>query len=445
MAKIILLILVIALVIGTLGCVNGQNPPVNDNKSGYNGSTVPDDNKSIPIDNQSGPIDEQKAYLASDEKAATVPDSLSSANNGFAFDIFKELTTEDQGQNIFISPFSISTALAMAYDGAEGTTKDAMVKTLWFEGYDRTQLNQDYLNLIESLEAADYGVNLSIANSIWIRDSFESAVKQTFLDGVATYFRSGAYTRDFAAPATVDEINGWISDKTNGKIDKMLEKINPQIVLFLINAIYFKGDWKLQFDESKTTEADFHLADGSTTKVDMMSIIENFSFYDGDQVKAVRLPYGRDKIAMYLFLPKNGTLDSFVNGLDGETFGNYVSMLKIEPNLPVRIPKFKIEYGVKRLNDALINLGMGIAFTDAADLSSIAGGLYIDFVDHKAFIEVNEKGTEAAAATIVGGGVTSGPSYIPEFTADKPFFFVIRDDRSGTILFMGKVENPPLI
>jgi serine protease inhibitor len=388
--------------------------------------------------------DQNLAYAASDEKASSADKTLISANTKFAFNLFKELIAEDKNKNIFISPLSISVALAMTYNGAEGTTKDAMAKTLEFGNMSLEKVNREYLNLIESLENVDEQVKLLIGNSIWMRKEFESFVNSSFMDRVVTFFSSEAFTRDFGDPQTVNEINGWVDEKTDGKINEIIQEIDPEIVMFLINAIYFKGNWVTEFDESKTQKQDFFLPDGNTVQVDMMSTSGNFCYYRGENFQAIRLPYGRDKIAMYIFLPDDGVpLDSFIANLDQATHEEYLS--RFEPiDLAVKLPKFKVEYGVKRLNSVLEKLGMGIAFDPfEANFNGIAstpeGNLFIDYVDHKAFVEVNEKGTEAAAATIVGIGLTS---ISPGFVVNRPFFFEIRDDRSGSILFMGKIVNP---
>jgi serpin B len=387
-------------------------------------------------------------YALSDEKANSVDKSLVSSNTKSALSIFKELSIEDKNKNVFISPLSISIALSMTYNGAEGTTRDAMARALQLGNMSLEEINQGYLNLIESLENADNLVKLSIADSIWIRDSFEPYVRQDFTRRVKEYFESEVFSRDFGNPQTPDEINGWISNQTDGKIDKMVDEISPELVMFLINAIYFKGEWVTSFNESATKEADFFLSDGSTLKVNMMSTKGNFSYFEGEDFKAARFPYGRDKIAMYVFLPnRDVTLDSFVESLSQDTLENCVDRFSLVEGLEVKFPKFKLEYGVKRLNDVLEKLGMGIAFDPYnANFSGIAPKeLFIDYVDHKAVIEVNEKGTVAAAATVVGISFSSISPELPTFIVDRPFFFVIRDDRSGTILFMGKVENPTAI
>ena len=386
-------------------------------------------------------------YAAADEKALATDKDLVAANTRFAIKIFKEISDEDEGRNIFISPLSISTALAMTYNGAEGSTREAMAETLEVTGMTVEELNQNYLNLIESLENADQGVQLNIADSVWVKEEFAPSVKEAFTERLSTYYKSGLYTRDFSDPETVTEINNWISAETNDKINKMIDDIEDQIVMFLINAIYFKGDWTIPFDEDETHIGYFTLSDGSKVQVSFMTGTENYMYYSGDSYEAVRLPYGRDKIAMYVLLPREGVgVDSFIQSISqgelDESFSGYA-----QTEVDLELPKFKLEYGVKRLNDALKSLGMAVAFDPGeANFGGIApvqasNNLYIDFVDHKAFVEVNEKGTEAAAATVVGVGLTSAP-LTQEFKVDRPFVFLIRDDRSGSILFMGKITNP---
>jgi len=394
-------------------------------------------------------ISQNSAYAASDEKAYSVDPKIVSANAEFAFDIFKKLLTEDINKSIFISPLSISIALAMTYNGAEGTTKDAMAKTLNFGNMTLEEINQEYSDLIESLENVDQAVKLLIGNSVWMKKEFEPFVKSTFLHNVGTSYKSEVFTRDFGSPQTVNEINGWVDKRTNGKIREIMNNLSPELVMLLINAIYFKGTWKTEFDKAKTQQQDFFLPDGNTVKVDMMTTAGNFSYYSGEKCEIARLPYGRDKVAMYIFLPKEGvSLDSFIANLNQTVHDEYVSGLRPPDDLIVKMPKFEVEYGVKRLNGVLNNLGMGIAFDpDQANFGDIAstvpGNLYISYVDHKAFVEVNEEGTEAAAVTSVGIGFTSvSPETPPSFVVNRPFYYEIRDDRSGSILFMGEIINP---
>ena len=389
------------------------------------------------------------AYAESDAKAVNVNKSIVAANTGFALRLLTELQREQEGKNIFISPLSVSIALAMTYNGANSSTRDAMGSALGLQGMSDDVVNSGYSDLIESLLSADSDVSLNIGDSVWIRSGFTPAVSPTFTDTLRKYYGSGVYSRPFDS-STVDEVNSWVDKETRGKINKILDQIDSDNVMFLINAIYFKGGWVDEFDESATRPVDFNTADdgaaGSIVKVDMMNNDGSFYYYGDDEVKIARLPYGRDKIAMYVFLPAEGnTLESLIAGLNGEKLNAYFPKLS-KTELAIQLPKLKLEYGKVDLKAALTNLGMGIAFdSSSADLSRIADvrpeRLYIAFVDHKAVVEVNEKGTEAAAVTNVGISLTSIPMRTP-FVVDRPYMFVIRDDRSGTILFAGLISDP---
>jgi len=391
---------------------------------------------------------QNSAYAASDGKAYSVDATLVRANTKFAFNLFRELVAEDVNRNIFISPLSVSMALAMLYNGAEGTTKDAMARTLSFGNMTLEEINREYSELIESLENVDQAVKLLIGNSVWMEKGFAPIVKSGFLERVGTSYDGEILTRDFRNSQTISEINGWADKNTEGKIKQIIQELSPELVMLLINAIYFKGEWIIRFDEALTQPQDFFLSGGSTVKVDMMSTAGDFSYYSGENCQVARLPYGRDKVAMYVFLPNEDVpLDSFIASLNQTTHDEYVSRLQPTVDLIVKLPKFEVEYGVKRLNDVLQKLGMETAFDPyEANFSGIADtspqNLYISYVDHKAIVEVNEKGTEAAAVTVIGIGMTSVRPTPPSFVVNRPFFFEIRDDRSGSILFMGKILNP---
>lgn len=391
---------------------------------------------------------QNSAYAISDEKAYSVDPQLVSANTKFAFELFKALITEDSNMNVFISPLSISTALAMVYNGAEGSTKAAMAKILDFGNMTLTDLNQAYSGLLDSLTNVDQSVKLLIGNSVWINKEFEPLVKPGFLQELGTSYDSELFTRDFQNPQTVSEINNWVSNRTEGKIKEIVKDLNPPLVMLLLNAIYFKGAWEIEFDKTKTQQQAFFLPDGNAVGVDMMTTAGNFSYYAGENCEIVRLPYGRDKIAMYIFLPnENVSLPSFIDSLNQTVHDEYISKLQVQQDLTVEMPKFEVEYGVKCLNDALKELGMGIAFDPfQANFSGIAstpsGNVYISYVNHKAVVEVNEEGTEAAAVTSVGVGLTAIHATPPTFVVNRPFYYEIRDDRSGSILFMGEIINP---
>ena len=385
--------------------------------------------------------DEKISVEESDEVADSIDRNLVSANTGFGFDIFKELILEDSNQNIFISPLSILLALAMTYNGAVGDTNLAMAEALRFKGFDLEELNSGFHDLMVSIKNADSDIELAIANSIWYILGYK--VKEDFIERNRKYFDSEVNEIDFAAPEAVDTINSWIEDATKGKIEKMLTYIPDDAVMYLINAIYFKGNWTYPFEESLTSDDDFYLLDVTTKKVPMMSQEEEFLYYNGDNFSVARLPYGQEKMAMYIILPDEGVnLDSVIESLDADRWKDILESFSSK-QVYISMPKYKMEYGIKLLNDVLAKLGMEIAFGSEADFSGISPDIFISRVLHKAVIEVNEKGSEAAAATVVEMMKTAAPiDEIIEFTVDRPFFFVIADDRSGSIIFMGKVVEP---
>jgi serpin B len=284
-----------------------------------------------------------------------------------------------------------------------------------------------------------------IGNSVWMRKEFEPFVNSSFLERVGASFDGEVFTRDFGNLETISEINGWVDERTEGKITEIVQQLEHELMMLLINAVYFKGDWKIIFDEAQTQEQDFFLSDGTTVKVDMMTTSGEFSYYSGATCRVARLPYGRDKVAMYVFVPNEDiSLDSFIANLNQTSHDEYISRLNRVDDLTVSLPKFEVEYGVKRLNSVLKKMGMEIAFDSyAANFNGISStapeSLWVEYVDHKAIVEVNEKGTEAAAATSVGVFMGAAPD---SFVVNTPFFYEIRDDRSGSILFMGEILNP---
>lgn len=365
---------------------------------------------------------------------------LVQANTGFAFDIMKKLNTEDEENNIFISPLSISTALSMTYNGARTTTGEEMAKALGYESLELKALNESYQNLIAYLNQIDSKVELNIGNSIWIREGEE--IREDFLLDNRKHFDAEADMLDFSKDGAAERINGWISDATKGKIQKMIEPpVSPQVVMYLINAIYFKGQWNEQFDPRQTIAEKFTAGTGEQKDVHMMYRKGNVEYADGSNYKVVRLPYGSGKTSMYCMLPDEGIdIDHFINSLDREKWEQIHDSVAETDDVILKLPRFKIEYGIKDLNDSLIAMGMGEAFSADADFSGIREGLFISSVLHKAVIEVNEEGSEAAGVTVVTM-VESAPLEPTTFIANRPFVFVIADDETGTILFMGKLYD----
>ena len=366
------------------------------------------------------------------------------ANTQFGFDLFNEIRKTERNQNIFISPFSISTALAMTLNGAAGETEQAMTNTLQLQGLNAESINTGYAGLRHALQT-DLKVTLAIANSLWARQ--DVPFKQDFLQRNTQYFDAAVSTLDFMDPNTLTMINEWVSTNTNGKIPGILDEINPDAVLFLINAIYFKGAWQTKFDPSHTRDGTFHLVTGDEKQVAMMTRTGDYRHYENyeEKFQAISLPYGDGRISMYIFLPyRESDLNTFLDSLNAESWEHWVSQFH-EQEVMLVMPKFKLEYE-KVLNDPLHSLGMGIAFAHGgadfsrmADLKSLGKNLYIGEVIHKAVVEVNEEGTEAAAVTSIGIRATSLP---PQFIADRPFFFAIRDNETKTVLFMGTVIDP---
>lgn len=371
---------------------------------------------------------------------------LVESDNKFGIKLFKEIVKEQGDTNIFISPLSVSMALGMTYNGADGSTKDAMQKTLELSGLTEEEINESYKNLTRLLTQLDPTVQFQIANSIWYR------VGKTPLEGFVNvckeYFDALVRELDFGDPSAADTINRWVYDNTNGRIEDIVEKpIDGGIVMFLINAIYFKGAWTYQFDEDRTKDDWFFLPDGNKKPCKMMEQRGLYKYLWTDDFQAVDLAYGNGDFSMTIFLPHLGRdIDSLIERMDRDNFDHWIASLSFsEDSFNIWIPKFKLEYGLK-LNDALIALGMGIAFTGAADFSRMyqGGGVFIDKVTHKTFVEVNEEGTEAAAVTSVGMANSSQQPTYSGFRADRPFVFVIRENQSGVILFIGKIVEPCL-
>ncbi len=361
-----------------------------------------------------------------------------SANNDFAINLYKK-TALNATENMMVSPLSISLALGMTYNGAAGTTKTAMEQALSLNGLTAHEINSSFKLLSDYLQTVDPTVTMKIANSIWYRNDF--SVLQNFLDTNTFYYNALINSVDFSDPNTKNIINKWVADNTNNKIKEIVSNINPNDVMFLINAVYFLGNWTYEFDPSKTDPENFTLSNGSNKTVDMMEIQSNFLYANNNLLQIVELPYGYERYSMLLLKPMpNHTTDDIINALSTSNFDKWVNSMKMTDDLIVKIPKFKFEYE-KKLNDVLSDLGMSEAFSSQADFTNInaAGNLFISRVKHKTFIDVNEKGTEAAAVTSIGITFTSMPY---AFVANKPFLFIIREKESNALIFMGRVEEP---
>ncbi len=373
---------------------------------------------------------------------STMEKAVSSSDNSFGFKLFATINGSQQNKNVFISPFSVSMAFGMLLNGANGPTLDSLEKTLGNAGMSLSDINTSYKNISSYLVALDAQVIFQNANSIWYRNGFP--VLPAFLSVNKTYFDADVDGLDFTQPSAAQTINNWVDTKTNGKIPTIIGgTIPPSVVMYLINAIYFKGAWTYTFDTSKSRQAPFTCSDGSITQCNLMSQENTFAYYGDNSLQAIDLPYGDKSFSMTVILPASGTsIDQFASGLTQIQWNAIISKLD-SAKVDLYLPKFTLNYS-RSLRDDLTALGMGIVF-DArrADLSHISqeGGLNVSDVLHKTYVDVNEEGTEAAAVTVITVVATVFVE-IPQMRIDRPFIFAIREHQSGTILFIGKVDSP---
>lgn len=366
---------------------------------------------------------------------------VSTAYQDFGLTLFRRLNNAAPQENIFISPTSIAAALSMTMNGAAGQTLDEMQATLG--GQSLAEVNTANRAFLEALPEMDSSVQAVMANSIWYRESF--AVKDEFINTTEAYYQSEVQALDFSDPAAPARINNWVAEKTQGKIEEIIDRIDPMDRMFLINAIYFNGDWQYPFDEDRTAPAPFFLADNRSVQVDMMRLNTiPLPYYAAPRAHLVDLPYGKgEAFSMTIILPKEGnSIAQLLDSLNGQSWKKWTG--KLSPRqIAFAMPKFEMRYQTS-LNAPLKEMGMPRAFDpQEADFSNIseARQLFISAVQHKAFVNVDEKGTEAAAVT--GVGVTTTAAIEPlRITVDRPFLFVIRDRETGRMLFVGKMMNP---
>jgi serpin B len=375
--------------------------------------------------------------------------TLVDGNSKFAFDLYQVLS--DQGGNLFYSPYSISLALAMTYAGARGETEQQMADTLHFA------LQQDLLHpAFNSLDLAlasrgegargkdDKGFRLHIVNAIWGQQDYQFL--PAFLDVLAENYGAGLRLMDFVKEPEQSRItiNDWVSDQTEGKIEDLIPQgiIDTLTRLVLTNAIYFNAAWLSPFDEKLTSNGTFHLLEGGDVTVPMMRQTHSFGYATGDGYQAVELPYDGNELSMIILLPDSGKFASVQNSLNASLVDHIVSDLQSR-EVDLTMPKFQFESEFS-LADTLAGLGMPVAFSSDADFSGMTGNRELSITDvvHKAFVSVDEAGTEAAAATAVVVGLTAVPEQPVQVTVDSPFMFLIRDIETGTVLFIGRVVNP---
>lgn len=365
----------------------------------------------------------------------------------FAFEFFGKVFDEEtkgEDKSFMVSPFSLSMALAMTWNGAAGETKSAMQETLkWNDFENDDAVNSYYQKLKEALLKTDPSTKLSIANSIFTNKFV--AIKPDFIKTNTNYYNATVQSVDFSLPATKDIINKWASDNTNGLIKKVIDKTNPEDLMYLLNAIYFKGIWTTKFDVKNTSKKTFMTENGAKQTADMMSQTAKFNYIEDETMQIVQLPYGNQAFSMLVLLPKDGKKQAdVVAALQNKEYWSKTVASLSEKEVDLHLPKFKTEYS-KKLNDVLISMGMGVAFNPyQANFSRMSDvQAYIDFVKQDTYISTDESGTEAAAVTTVGIGITSIP-VAPQkvvFNANRPFLYLIQENSTGAILFMGSVKD----
>lgn len=368
-------------------------------------------------------------------------DVVDSANK-FAFDLFLPIVAEKKGaENIMISPFSITSALSMVLNGAAGDTYDAVRHTLRYDDKTLQEINETYLKLMKDMIPVDPRVTMEIANSVWVEKRL--TVKQPYIDALKTWYLAEARNIDVSDPGAVDMVNGWIEDKTHDKIQDMLDNLSPDLAMLLINAIYFNGKWRYEFDIKDTQNKPFYLTPGNSVQVPMMYQEEKFAVTTTGDATLVELPYGQGNYSMVVMLPdEDVSLASAAATLNPEDWAEWMQRLSNgTTEIQLSLPKFEYEYK-RELKDDLTALGMGIAFGKGADFSNISDqSILISRVLHQTFIKTDEEGTEAAAATVVEFEFTSMPM-TTVVNINRPFLYFIRETTTGTIVFMGQVVDP---
>lgn len=367
------------------------------------------------------------------------------ATTAFALDLIQRLAREDAGENIFVSPANIAIALAMTANGARGETLQAMLETMRTAGATLDEVNGDYAALQALLQRNDAEVVLTIANSLWARAGVP--FNADFLQRTRRFYDAQISELDFAQAGAAEAINEWVSAKTSGKINGIVSDIPQDTVLILISAIYFNGVWQTPFKAELTQDLPFNLLDGSQKQVPTMFRSGMFDYLRGDGFQAVQLPYAGDKLRMIVFLPDEGrTLAQFQETLTSQNWEAWRAQF-VPKQGQLFLPRFKVQYSIG-LNDVLQQMGMALAFdsqrADFSGMRPIPPNVFISDVQHLAYVDVNEAGTEAAAATAVQMGVTSAMPTEDTFTmqVDRPFFFVIEDSGTGNLIFIGSIVEP---
>lgn len=392
----------------------------------------------------------QKQETNDQESLVNLPEKsaqLIGADNQFGLELFRKITDEaGVNDNTMISPLSISLALSMTYNGAAGDTKTEMEKTMKLFGLTADQINNAHRALIEGLKSADPDVKLRIANAIYYDRMLK--VREEFVTVNQKYYDASVTALNFSSVDALGIVNGWVSKKTEGKIPTIIDQIDADLVMILLNAVYFNGIWKSKFGDKDTHALPFRFGNGSSQEVATMSQETALEYTKNSLFSAVHLPYGKGQYQMTVILPNAGKSNADVIAeLDNEKWNEWMKGFRMENKVVVKMPRFKFEWKMK-LNEILSSMGMTSAFTPyVADFSGINNGrdLFIGYVIHKTYVDVNENGTEAAAVTAVGMITTGMPVDPPQkiyFTVDRPFIFSIAEKTTGTILFIGEMNAP---
>ena len=379
------------------------------------------------------------------EPGRSGPAELGERIEAFGLDLYHETyKTKSDEANICVSPLSVMTAVAMVYNGADGNTRDDIASTLYMDDISIDSMNSGFVLLKDQLQPNDNKVQMHSVNSaFW--DESRIGMNQDFLDEINISFQAETQKLDFnKEEETLEFINGWVEENTNDKIKDLLKAVKPSDVLFLINALYFKGDWENAFDERETYDEEFIKEDGSSVSVPFMHLDYQLEYYKGTDYYALNLPFGESGYSMTFLLPANpSSFGGFIENLNQDLLHDlYTNRLKKE-RVMIKLPRFDIKFEIK-LNDVLTHLGMGIAFSEfEANLTKLGNAfgqnLFIDRVIHKTNLTLDEHGVEGAAATAVGVGITSVP---PNLDFDRPFVYVLRHEETNTVLFLGHVGDP---
>ena len=393
--------------------------------------------------------------MDADDKSDKLPDpmkielrsiesSMIESDQAFAFEFFSHVFEEerkDKDKNFMVSPFSLSMALAMTWNGSANDTKQAIQNTLKFGDWSDIDINSYFKKLSDAFVKTDPSTKLAIANSIWTNEHVK--ILPDFISHNKKYFNATVQSVNFSDPNTVKLINKWADDNTKGLIKKVLDETDPGFLMYLLNAIYFKGIWTSKFDAKNTKEMYFRNDVGEPAKVDMMRQNAHFNYTEDETMQMVELPYGNKAFSMMVLLPKeDNKLTDITKVLQKKEYWEVMKKGLHDVDVDLFIPKFKTEYS-KRLNTVLIDMGMGIAFNPNNGFSRMSGvESFISFVQQFTYIATDEVGTEAAAVTVVGMFKESSiePQKIT-FKADKPFIYIIQEKSTGSILFMGALKN----